>query len=132
LPSKEESDMKKKARKGECCAEVAAAGSSCCADSAALKGAGAAAVGPAAEVRRKFLDFHKQATATPGAVDAATKEAVSVALSLVTRCGPCTKFHLAKAREMGFSEQEIEELALMAVAFGGCPVMMFYNEMKKS
>jgi hypothetical protein len=32
---------------------------------------------------------------------------------------------------MGFSAEEIDEAAWMAIAFGGSPAMMFYNEVKK-
>jgi len=31
---------------------------------------------------------------------------------------------------MGFSQQEIDEAAWMAIAFGGSPVMMFYKQNK--
>jgi hypothetical protein len=31
---------------------------------------------------------------------------------------------------MGFSQEEIDETAWMAVSFGGSPVMMFYNSVK--
>jgi alkylhydroperoxidase/carboxymuconolactone decarboxylase family protein YurZ len=39
--------------------------------------------------------------------------------------------HVKKARNMGFSDAEIEEAAWMAIAFGGGPVMMFWNEIKR-
>jgi alkylhydroperoxidase/carboxymuconolactone decarboxylase family protein YurZ len=45
----------------------------------------------------------------------------------MARCGPCVKAHVAKAKGMGFSDAEIDEAAWMAIAFGGSPVMMFYN-----
>jgi len=93
------------------------------------EGAAAGASGPATakDRHRAFL----AAVGQPGAVDIATKQAVNLALSIVTRCGPCTVMHLKKAREMGFSEDEISELAMMAIAFGGSPVMMFYNDARK-
>jgi hypothetical protein len=31
---------------------------------------------------------------------------------------------------MGFTSQEIDEAVWMAIAFGGSPVMMFYNSVK--
>ena len=93
------------------------------------EGAVTGAAGPATvkDRHRAFLAAVNQ----PGAVDVATKQAVNLALSIVTRCGPCTAMHLKKAREMGFSEDEIDELAMMAIAFGGSPVMMFLNEVRK-
>jgi AhpD family alkylhydroperoxidase len=66
-----------------------------------------------------------------GALDAATKQALAIALSVFTKCEPCTKAHIEKARKMGFSQEEIDEAAWMAVAFGGSPVMMFYNGVKQ-
>ena len=83
------------------------------------------------EARQKFQDFLKSANA-PGALDARTKEAVAIALSVLTKCEPCVRIHVEKAREMGFSQEEIEEAAWMAIAFGGAPTMMFYKEVKKA
>ncbi len=42
------------------------------------------------------------------------------------------KHHVGKAREEGFTAEEIDEAAWMGVAFGGSPAMMFYNETKKA
>ncbi len=42
------------------------------------------------------------------------------------------KYHLRKAKEEGFLPEEIEEAAWMAIAFGGSPTMMFYNEVKSA
>ena len=80
-------------------------------------------------VLKSFKGFMQKAGA-PGALDVTTKQAVSVALSLLARCGPCAKSHIAKAKSMGFSQEEIDELANQAIAFGGCSVMMFYKELK--
>mgnify|MGYP002866542309 CR=1 FL=1 len=76
--------------------------------------------------QQKFKEFMKAVDA-PGALDAHTKEAIALALAVMARCGPCVKNHVAKARGMGFSDAEIDEAAWMAIAFGGSPVMMFYN-----
>jgi hypothetical protein len=40
--------------------------------------------------------------------------------------------HIKKAREMGFSQDEIDEAAWVAIGFGGSPTMMFYNAVRKS
>jgi AhpD family alkylhydroperoxidase len=68
----------------------------------------------------------------PGALDAYTKRAVAIALSVLAKCEPCVKIHVSKAREMGFSQEEIDEAAWMAISFGGSPTMMFYNRLKKA
>ena len=80
--------------------------------------------------REKFQAFLGAANA-PGRLGSRTKRAVAIALSVLARCGPCVKHHVGKAREEGFTPEEIDEAAWMAIAFGGSPTMMFYNEAKK-
>lgn len=111
-----------------CCDEPAE--EPCCAEGHASAGGAAQTAAPAG-TEAMFKAFMKSA-GSPGALDAATKQAVNIALSVLARCGPCIRTHVAKARRMGFSEEEIEEAAWMAVAFGGSPVMMFYKETMKS
>jgi selenide, water dikinase len=82
------------------------------------------------QIQQKYHDFLKAANA-PGALDARTKKAIAIALSVLARCEPCVKSHVRKAREMGFSQAEIDEAAWLAISFGGSPTMMFYNETKK-
>jgi selenide,water dikinase len=82
------------------------------------------------ETQQKYHDFLKSANA-PGALDARTKRAVAIALSVLARCEPCVKSHVKKARDEGFSQEEIDEAAWMAISFGGSPTMMFYHETKK-
>ena len=77
-------------------------------------------------VERKFQEF-LQAAGAPGALDAKTKQAIAIALSVLARCEPCVKSHLKKARAMGFSQEEIDEAAWMGIGFGGSPTMVFYN-----
>jgi selenide,water dikinase len=119
---------KKKARSAgaeePCCAEPAA--ETCCSEGHA---GGASAVGAGAE--EMFKAFMKTAGA-PGALDAATKQALQIALSVLARCGPCIRIQVEKARKMGFTQAEIDEAVWMAIAFGGAPVMMFYKEVMKT
>jgi AhpD family alkylhydroperoxidase len=100
----------------------------CCAAGHGVPAAttGGAGVAAAGAVRDKFQEFLRAANA-PGALDAPTKQAIAIALSVLTRCEPCTKAHIAKARKMGFTQAEIDEAAWMAIAFGGSPTMMFVN-----
>jgi AhpD family alkylhydroperoxidase len=105
----------------------------CCADALDNAGAqpGTAPASGVDNVQHKYHDFLKAAS-TPGALDAYTKQAISIALSVLARCKPCLKMHIKKAREKGFSDAEIDEAAWMAIAFGGSPLMMFYNELRKN
>ncbi|MGA2259313.1 MAG: carboxymuconolactone decarboxylase family protein, partial [Thermoguttaceae bacterium] len=89
---------------------------------------------PAADAEETQGKFHAflEAANGPGALGARTKRAMAIALSVLARCSPCVKYHLRKAKEEGFAPEEIDEAAWMAIAFGGSPAMMFYNEMKQS
>ena len=87
--------------------------------------------GGATVAERKFQEF-LQAAAAPGALDAKTKQAIAIALSVHARCEPCVKSHLKKARDVGFSQDEIDEAAWLAISFGGSPTMVFYNGLRKT
>jgi len=104
--------------------------SCCCGGGSDPASTSTSRVEPALETQQKFHAFLKSANA-PGTLDARTKRLVAIALSVLARCEPCVKIHIVKARDMGLSEQEIDEAAWMAIAFGGSPAMMFYNDAKK-
>jgi AhpD family alkylhydroperoxidase len=87
--------------------------------------------GGAKETEAKFFEFLKS-SAAPGALDAKTKQAVAIALSVFSRCEPCAKSHLKKARDMGFSQEEIDEAGWMAVSFGGTPAMTFFKSVRRT
>jgi AhpD family alkylhydroperoxidase len=87
--------------------------------------------GNALQTQESFQEFMK-AAAAPGALDARTKRAVAIALSVLARCEPCLKTHIKKAREMGFSQEEIDEAGWLAVSFGGCAAMMFFNGLRQT
>jgi len=117
-----------------CCATEETSEMACCeeaGDAAPAADGGGKGKGGAAEIQQKFQDFLKRSGA-PGALDAATKQAIAVALSTLAKCEPCLRAHIKKARAMGFSQEEIDEAAWMAISFGGSPVMMFYNGLKES
>ena len=119
-----------------CCAqqetkEMSSRESNCCAGGHGSGEDGDHSPGVGAEVQRKFQEFLKAANA-PGALDGRTKKAAAIALSVLAKCEPCAKIHIKKAREMGFSQEEIDEAAWLAVAFGGSPTMMFYSGVKRA
>jgi AhpD family alkylhydroperoxidase len=112
----------------------ASAGGSCCcagpADTASARaniGVTETSAGSASEVRRAFGAFMR-ASAAGGAVDERTKELINFALVVMSRCAPCMDVHLAKARQMGLTSAQLEEAAWCAIAMGGAPVKMFYEE----
>jgi selenide,water dikinase len=100
----------------------------CCADAVGDESAGEAGVDTTQDKFKAFL----QAVNKPGALDAYTKQAIAIALSVLAKCAPCVKMHVKKAQAKGFSQEEIDEAAWMAVSFGGAPLMVFYEEVKKS
>lgn len=113
-----------------CCAEPEPQETVCCAEAQGSAGTTADGAAAASEIQRKFQDFLKSVN-TPGGLDAYTKQAVNIALSVLAKCEPCLKIHIKKARKMGFSQEEIDEAAWMGIAFGGSSVMMFYNGLKE-
>lgn len=49
-------------------------------------------------------------------------------LVVVTRCRPCFEVHARKALDLGITQAELDEAAWCAIALGGAPVKMFYQE----
>lgn len=65
----------------------------------------------------------------PGAIDLKNKKLMALALSVVTKCGPCVKINTKAARDAGATDNEIAEAAAMGIAFGGASTAMFYNSL---
>lgn len=83
-------------------------------------------IASAGGMNRSFADFMRNVNAE-GAVSLRSKELIAIALSVLTKCEPCVKLHLDKARSMGISEDEISEAVWLAISFGGAPIKMFYD-----
>ena len=64
----------------------------------------------------------------PGALSEKAKELILFSLALQSRCAPCLDTHYQKARELGITQAELDETAWCAIAMGGAPVRMFYQE----
>jgi selenide, water dikinase len=106
------------AQEAACCSS-AAQQSSCCA--------------PDSDVESQAETLYQQflaAVGKPGSLDAFTKQAINIALAVATRCEPCLKAHMQKARQNGFTPAEIDEAAWMGVGFGGSPALMMYTRLK--
>ena len=63
-----------------------------------------------------------------GALNEKSKELILFSLVVSSRCQPCFEAHFRKAREMGITQMELDEAAWCAIAMGGAPVKMFYQE----
>ena len=102
----------------------------CCAD-AVSSSAETKEISEIDQIKAKFNDFLGSAS-SPHGLDAYTKQAMAIALSVATRCEPCLKMHLKKAKEKGFTQDEIDEAAWMGISFAGSPAMVFYEQLKSS
>jgi selenide, water dikinase len=67
----------------------------------------------------------------PGSVDVVAKELIAVALSIGVHCEPCTRAHIKKALGMGIGAAELDEVAAIAMGFGGCRAMVLWSKLKK-
>jgi len=101
----------------------------CCADAVASPPSGTAEASGMTDVGAKFKDF-LSAASSPHGLDAYTKQAIAIALSVAMRCEPCLKMHLKNARKKGFTQDEIDEAAWIGISFGGSPTMVFYEQNK--
>jgi selenide,water dikinase len=102
----------------------------CCADAVASTPS-ASAGSEMEQVKAQFKAFLGAASA-PHHLDAYTKQAMAIALSVALRCEPCLKMHLKNARQKGFTPEEIDEAAWMGISFAGSPAMVFYEQLKDS
>ena len=85
------------------------------------------APGSAAESQKAFGALMRSVQSA-GALDEKTKELILFSLVVASRCQPCFEAHTRKAREMGIPQAELDEAAWCAIALGGAPVKMFYQE----
>jgi AhpD family alkylhydroperoxidase len=69
-----------------------------------------------------------RAVQSRGVLDRKTKELILLSLVIHSRCGACFDAHVSQARGLGVSDAEIEEAAWCAIAMGGAPVRMFFQE----
>jgi selenide,water dikinase len=101
----------------------------CCADAVSSGQSIAGKESEVSQIKAKFTDF-LGAASSPHGLDAYTKQAMAIALSVAMRCEPCLKMHLKKAKEKGFTQDEIDEAAWMGISFAGSPAMVFYEQLK--
>jgi selenide, water dikinase len=101
--------------------------SACCAD--AIAHSSVQGDSEVDQIKTAFKQF-LSAASSPHGLDAYTKQAMAIALSVALRCEPCLKMHLENARTKGFSEAEIDEAAWMGISFAGSPAMVFYEQIK--
>ena len=96
----------------------------CCADIFEAKPGPA---GSAADPQKAFGALMRSAR-TAGALSEKAKELILFSLVLHSRCHSCFDVHIQRARELGLTQAELDEAAWCAIAMGGAPVRMFYQE----
>ncbi|HUZ07306.1 MAG TPA: selenide, water dikinase SelD, partial [Candidatus Paceibacterota bacterium] len=103
--------------------EVAAHGEACCAD---IFKSGAAQNSNVES--QKAFGALLRSVQSAGVLDAKAKELILFSLVVNSRCQPCFDAHFGLARELGITQAELDEAAWCAIAMGGAPVKMFYQE----
>jgi AhpD family alkylhydroperoxidase len=96
----------------------------CCAD---IFEANTSPASSAAETQKAFGALMRSVQAA-GVLSEKAKELILFSLVLQSRCHPCFDTHYQKARELGITQAELDEAAWCAIAMGGAPVRMFYQE----
>ncbi|HXR09025.1 MAG TPA: selenide, water dikinase SelD [Candidatus Acidoferrum sp.] len=86
-----------------------------------------AAAGTAAESQKAFGALIRSVQAA-GTLDEKTKELILFSLVVASRCHPCFEAHERKARDLGIPQAQLDEAAWCAIALGGAPVKMFYQQ----
>ncbi|MFN3360361.1 MAG: carboxymuconolactone decarboxylase family protein [Pseudanabaenaceae cyanobacterium] len=76
------------------------------------------------DVMKAFYSLSRSASAS-GALDAKTKELISLALAVNSRCDDCIAFHTQAVLKEGATQQEIMETLAIAVFMGGGPALMY-------
>ncbi|WP_435344929.1 carboxymuconolactone decarboxylase family protein [Haloarchaeobius sp. HRN-SO-5] len=72
----------------------------------------------------QFVGYVESAEAT-SAIDHRTKELMSLAIGVVTRCDHCILWHTDAALEAGASHEEVVDALKIAVVMGGGPAMTY-------
>ncbi|RDV80508.1 carboxymuconolactone decarboxylase family protein [Ammonifex thiophilus] len=81
-------------------------------------------------VMQSFNRLH-EAVIKEGVLSAKQKELIAVGIAVALRCPYCIAAHVAKARELGATRQEILEAASVAILMGGGPSAAYTVEVLK-
>lgn len=67
---------------------------------------------------KRFFNLDEQAYAA-GALPRKTKELMGLVASFTLRCDDCILYHLVQCRELGVTDQELEEALAIGLVVGG-------------
>ncbi len=63
-----------------------------------------------------------------GALDAKTKELISLAISVAVRCDGCIAYHARSAVKKGATRQDVAEALAVVIQMGGGPAMVYAGQ----
>lgn len=69
---------------------------------------------------QKIQQMRQDVIFSDGHVSAKLKALAAALLGLNSRCEPCLKYYILKAKELGATEQEVGEMLAVASTMGGC------------
>lgn len=75
----------------------------------------------------KYLEFTKK-LGESGGLPPVTRELILVGCSVVSQCDMCIALHVENAAALGASREDIVQAALMGVAMGGSPKLMYMRD----
>lgn len=113
------------AERGSCSCD-----SCCCSSEPEGATRGSVEVAQPENVDEAFKNYMRAVNA-PGALSVRQKKLIALALSVLAKCEPCVKINTDAAEKAGASAGEIAEAVALGISFGGAPVAMFYNSLKK-
>ena len=71
-----------------------------------------------------YLNFTKQ-IGQYGPIDHKMQELILLACALMSQCEMCISLHIQGAASLGASKEEVIHAAMLAIAMGGSPKMMY-------
>ena len=80
----------------------------------------------AGDIFPSYIAFTKQISQF-GPIDHKTQELIHVACSLMSQCEMCISLHIQGAAGQGATKEEIMQAAMLAIAMGGSPKMMYMH-----
>lgn len=78
----------------------------------------------AGEVFKGYMGFTKT-IGSFGPIDHKTQELIMVACAIMSQCDMCVSLHAQGAAGLGATREEIMQAAMLAIAMGGSPKMMY-------
>lgn len=69
---------------------------------------------------RHIAAMREESIFSDGALPARIKALAAVLWSISARCEPCIRYYVLKARELGASARELDEILSVASTMGGC------------